>query len=100
MTTRYRRHRRASRVGAPPAALLIAAIALLLAATAGCDRDDDAAEWKLVWEDTFDGDAWGSEGDNAWFRDWVSLPVALSGEMFVVDDMMIMAVDPDGIERL
>ncbi|MBN1884334.1 MAG: glycoside hydrolase family 16 protein [Candidatus Krumholzibacteriota bacterium] len=46
--------------------MLIAAIALLLAATAGCDRDDDAAEWKLVWEDTFDGDAGTSPDSASW----------------------------------
>ena len=34
------------------------------------------------------------------FLDWTSLPVALSGEMFALDDMLIMHVDADGIAGL
>lgn len=42
----------------------------------------------------------GDDPDKAWYRDWVSLPVALTGEMSVLDDLMIMQVGADGIERL
>ena len=44
-------------------ATLLSVIFLGLA-IAGCDGDDDAMEWKLVWEDTFDGDA-GTSPDSA-----------------------------------
>ncbi|MEZ5667245.1 MAG: hypothetical protein R3F55_07400 [Alphaproteobacteria bacterium] len=34
------------------------------------------------------------------FLDWTSLPVALSGAMFALDDMLVMHVAADGIEGL